>query len=303
MLENRMRVVSSCGLIGLVLGFACSDERATFRDVEPSAANAQFDVDRVSSTGDPYASADPSTPTDPNASQDPTTTSIAGMMGLPSNVTMTTAGVVLCGDAPCQCNNGIDDDGDGTLDGFDVECTGAIDDDESTFATGIPGDNRDPKWQDCFFDGNSGGGDDGCRYPTECLTGELSLSDEACAVTQSCRDNCQPRTPNGCDCFGCCAIALPGGGRTDVLLVETCSAEKIGDVDACPPCVPSPECAEPPVDPNPGDPDAGNPDPNDPGTPDADDPNSCGDRTACEEASDCQIGEFCAQGCCLVIIE
>jgi hypothetical protein len=75
----------------------------------------------------------------------------------------------LCGNAPCQCNNGQDDDGDGTIDGADVECTGALDDDERTFATGIPGDNKDPKWQDCFFDGNSGAGNDGCNQHTCCL--------------------------------------------------------------------------------------------------------------------------------------
>jgi hypothetical protein len=288
MLEKRMKRVSSCGLIALGLGFACSDERATFREVEPTTADAVFDVDQASSTADPSTSADPSE--DPNASS----ASTGGSIGLPSSVTMTMAGVLLCGDAACQCNNGVDDDGDGTVDGFDVECTGAIDDDESTFATGIPGDNRDPKWQDCFFDGNSGAGDDRCRYPTECLTGELALSDEACAVTQACRDNCQPRTPNGCDCFGCCAIELPGGGRTDVLLVDTCSAEKIGDVDACPPCVPNPECSAPP----------GDPEPNDPATPDeGNPPSACEDRTPCSQASDCAIGEFCSQGCCLVIIE
>jgi hypothetical protein len=63
----------------------------------------------------------------------------------------------LCG-GPCGCSDGIDNDGDGTIDGFDLECTGPADNDEGTFATGISGDNVDPKWQDCFFDGNSGGG-------------------------------------------------------------------------------------------------------------------------------------------------
>jgi hypothetical protein len=291
MLDNRMKVVSSCGLIALVLGFACSDQRASFRDVSPTSEEEGFDVSQARPMGD-ITNADPS-------SQDPSADSAnsIGSIGLPSTVTMSMTGVLLCGDVACQCNNGLDDDGDGTVDGFDVECTGAIDDDEGTFATGIPGDNRDPKWQDCFFDGNSGAGDDRCRYPTECLTGELPLSDEACAITQSCRDNCQPRTPNGCDCFGCCAIALPGGGTTDVLLVDTCSAEKVGDTEACPSCVPNPECSAPPRDP-------GNPDPNDPGTPDAGNPPpACDGRTECSEASDCELGEFCSQGCCLVVIE
>ncbi len=39
----------------------------------------------------------------------------------------------------------MDNDGDGLVDGFDPECTGPFDDDEATFATGIPGDNKDPR--------------------------------------------------------------------------------------------------------------------------------------------------------------
>ena len=61
-----------------------------------------------------------------------------------------------------QCSNCKDDDGDGLIDGFDPECTGPFDNDEGSFATGIPGDNKDAINQDCFFDGNSGAGNDGC---------------------------------------------------------------------------------------------------------------------------------------------
>jgi hypothetical protein len=287
MLENRMRVVSSCGLFWLVLAAACDNERASFSDVESANYQEQADMTAAHRTTPRGASSG-------NASL--ASDAGGGSIGLPPSVSMTATGTLICGDAVCQCNNGVDDDGDGTADGFDVECTGGIDDDESSFATGIPGDNRDPKWQDCFFDGNSGAGDDRCRYPTECLTGELPLSDDQCSVTQACRDNCQPRTPNGCDCFGCCSVALPGGGRADVLLVDTCSAEKIGDTEACPVCVPSPECAAPPGDPEPpepGEPDAGGGEP----------PASCGDRPECDEAGECSAGLFCSQGCCLVVIE
>ena len=242
---------------------------------------------------------------------------------LPPSVSMGEAGTLYCGAQLCKCNNGIDDDGDGTIDGFDVECTGGIDDDEATFATGIPGDNRDPKWQDCFFDGNSGAGDDRCRYPTECLTGELSVDDDACAVTQACLDNCQPRTPNGCDCFGCCAVELPGGGQVNVTLSDTCSLAKIGDPEACAPCTPNPTCANdcgecelcpgktaadlpescsPPAPPG----DAGTPepsDPEDPTDPNVDPPEfTCNGGSVCSEAVDCPVGEFCSLGCCLVVL-
>jgi hypothetical protein len=81
-----------------------------------------------------------------------------------------------------------------------------------------------------------------------------------------------------------------------VMLVDTCSAEKIGDIEACPACVPNPECAAPPGDPD--------PDPNDPGSPDAGDPTpSCTGRSQCDEAGGCPVGQFCSQDCCLVVIE
>src|SRR5689334_2847679 len=50
-----------------------------------------------------------------------------------------------------QCSNCKDDDGDGKVDGDDPQCTGPLDNDEASFATGIPGDNIDAVDQDCFF--------------------------------------------------------------------------------------------------------------------------------------------------------
>ena len=67
-----------------------------------------------------------------------------------------------------QCSDGIDNDGDGKIDYGDPECVGPLDNDEGTFATGIPGDNVDACKQDCFFDGNSGMGDDGCDWQLKC---------------------------------------------------------------------------------------------------------------------------------------
>jgi len=81
------------------------------------------------------------------------------------------AGQIMCGSGVCACSDGVDGDSDGLVDMADPECVSAWDNDEASFATGIPGDNRDD-CQDCFFDGNSGSGDDGCRTPTSCvLTG------------------------------------------------------------------------------------------------------------------------------------
>jgi len=57
-----------------------------------------------------------------------------------------------------QCSDGIDNGMDGKTDYDDPECVGPWDNDESSFATGIPGDNKDACKQDCFFDGNYGAG-------------------------------------------------------------------------------------------------------------------------------------------------
>ena len=120
-----------------------------------------------------------------------------------------------------QCSDGIDNDGDGKIDYIDPECVGPLDNDEGSFATGIPGDNIDACKQDCFFDGNSGMGDDGCDWQLKCdpMTNNASCPYDAayaqshmteCSVSASqsgkCIDSCRKLVPNGCDCFGCCAI-------------------------------------------------------------------------------------------------
>ena len=140
------------------------------------------------------------------------------------------------------CNNGKDDDNDGLIDGFDPECTGPFDNDEGSFATGIPGDNSDPKWQDCFFDGNSGAGDDGCRYATGCLTGELPQTHPDCKLSAACIKYCARLTQNGCDCFGCCTVGLPDGSSLDIHEISTCSLTNIDDEKACPRCTKSTQC-------------------------------------------------------------
>ncbi len=297
--QFRFAITGLCGIAVLAAG-ACSSSDDAVSPTEATSAGS-------TSNGNP-------------AVIDDTATMSVSSVQLPMTVTMTSAGTLLCGEALCQCNNGLDDDGDGTIDGFDVECTGGIDDDEETFATGIPGDNRDPKWQDCFFDGNSGHGDDRCRYPTECLTGELAQDDPACAITQSCLDNCFPRTPNGCDCFGCCAVQLPGGGEVHVTLGDSCSLAKIGDEEACPVCVPSDACnnecgecelcpgktaADLPASCTPTDPPVEEPeDPNPNPDPEPDPEPTCdGGRTVCTELADCPMGEFCSLGCCLTVIK
>ncbi|HLV22616.1 MAG TPA: hypothetical protein VKZ49_17115, partial [Polyangiaceae bacterium] len=138
----------------------------------------------------------------------------------------------------------------------DPECTGALDNDEDSFATGIPGDNTDACKQDCFFDGNSGAGDDGCNWDLRCDSaspGEhtpkacpYDPNFKNCPETQSqkCLDSCGTFTPNGCDCFGCCTVFVEGVGH-DVLLLPTCQAENIDDEQACPRCTKVAACDNP----------------------------------------------------------
>jgi len=229
-----------------------------------------------------------------------------GGPGFDAAIMVGDGGTVSCGDHICECNNGEDDDGDGLVDLLDPECTGPADDDEDSFATGIPGDNVDEACQDCFFDGNSGAGDDGCFYATSCLTTGMPSGHGRCAtcdVTDRCVDFCRARTPNGCDCFGCCEVHLDGGDTVFVRLGGMCSLEDIDDETECPPCMQDDECTNEceecelcpgrTVDELPAScfemPDDGGPPP----------PRCADGETPCATASDCESGFFCQLGCCI----
>jgi hypothetical protein len=148
------------------------------------------------------------------------------------------AGVFMCTDHVCACSNQDDDDGDTFTDGFDPECTGPYDDDELTFATGMTKEGN-PHCADCFFDSNAGSGDDGCSIPERCTqgtdTGGTGMC-RTCTPDEKCMMKCLPRTPNGCDCFGCCQIE--DGMQSDaILLADTCSMTDLADPIKCPRCV------------------------------------------------------------------
>lgn len=215
-----------------------------------------------------------------------------------------------CVPGPTECTNCVDDDDDGLVDGFDPECTGALDDDESSFGTGVQGDNQNPKIQDCFFDGNSGGGDDGCAYHTCCQldTGgpfqcpawlqPPTYHPEDCTISAECIANCAPLTPPGCDCFGCCTICYDGECRdvlTNPAVAPACAPEVITDPGTCPPCVKA-DCG-------------GDCDPLEcilcPGQTEDDLPPQCeenecpGGQSNCATSTDCAAGQFCSAGCCI----
>lgn len=213
-----------------------------------------------------------------------------------------------------QCSDAIDNDDDGAIDGFDPECTGPADNDESSFATGIPGDNIDAVKQDCFFDGNSGHGDDGCDIHVCCLLdGECpaelkpNLYDPAkCEQTQECIDFCAPLTPPGCDCFGCCTICS-GDNCVDILtnpaVAPDCTSENAMDPTKCPTCTKSVDCG-PGGDPCyelecalcPGQ------DPSDL-PPECNNMNECPNGAASCIGTACAVGQYCSNGCCINVVE
>ena len=167
-------------------------------------------------------------------------------------------------DAP-QCSNCMDDDGDGRIDGFDIQCTGPLDNDEASFSTGIPGDNIDAVDQDCFFDGDSGAGNDGCNVHVCCLLGATTKADcpiganrynpnecpppiGTATLSQKCIDTCGKLTPPGCDCFGCCTLCDPNNPTqcydiaTNPATSPNCTTETLADPTKCVPCTKITSC-------------------------------------------------------------
>jgi hypothetical protein len=216
-----------------------------------------------------------------------------------------------------QCNDCLDNDGDGTFDGDDIECTSELDEDEGSFATGLPGDNRDTKNQDCFFDGDSGAGNDGCNQHICCLlqyttqqcndAGYDNMFDPAqdCgAVAPECAEFCAPAAPPGCDCFGCCTVCDDQGCVDVALGVGECDqAEEIHDTAQCPVCLKNDSCGTDCNQDEGGDPCVLCPgeDPND--LPDTCDGNECPNGgTVCASDAECSDTQYCTNGCCSAIV-
>ena len=208
-----------------------------------------------------------------------------------------------------QCSDCKDNDGDGLIDWLDPECAGPLDNDEKTFGTGISGDNVDACKQDCFFDGNSGMGDDKCEWNLKCdpkiTTGSCVYDPnfKNCPKTQSadCIKSCQGLTPNGCDCFGCCAVVVSGVTK-NVRLVSTCSVADLNDPVKCPPCTPVTGCLNPcdkcelcigkttlPPECSTGATDGGT-------------GQVCTGGQVCNASTPCADGTFCLTGCCVAIV-
>ncbi len=210
--------------------------------------------------------------------------------------------VARCGDLPCACDDGIDNDADGLRDGLDPECTGALDEDEATFATGKP--SKMKACRDCFWDEDPGTGNDACRYASECLRGTDPNGNgncKRCDVEESCVSSCAARAPSGCDCFGCCEISRPDGTKVTVELSDRCSMATLDDTAACPRCMQSSQCRNScercelcpgrTADELPADCRGGS------------SSNRCDvGQAVCAATADCSIDQYCQLGCCFTLL-
>jgi hypothetical protein len=172
---------------------------------------------------------------------------------------------VACSGKVYECGDCVDNDGDCAVDHKDTMCLGPCDNTEGGLWGGIPGQNKNPCAQDCYFDNDSGAGNDNCYwdhacdplqagtppYPEEkCKYDPNAIGGSSCPTAQSatCLSVCMPLTPNGCDCFGCCE--LPAGTNHWVWLgsityaskTQECTLADINDPVKCHPCTPVQNC-------------------------------------------------------------
>jgi len=192
----------------------------------------------------------------------------AGGIPLPTEISECQGHIYECGDL-------LDNDGDGLVDSQDPDCLGPCDNTEDSFFGGIPGQAGPACAVDCYFDQDSGSGNDKCYWDHVCDPFDSSPNyypepeagaqceyagpdtvipptGKTCAElnagqTQECHDYCDPLTPNGCDCFGCCE--LPAGGGNFVWLgsegadgTTVCSSADLDNPDICHPCTPVDDC-------------------------------------------------------------
>ena len=173
-----------------------------------------------------------------------------------------------------QCGDLIDNDGDGLIDSEDPDCLGPCDNTEGSFYGGIPGQAGPACTVDCYFDQDSGSGNDDCHWshkcdPHETAPGFYPESNEGSKCTydpkantpgtggtcdelyttqsQTCHDYCGPLTPNGCDCFGCCELPAGKGnyvwlGSEDANGNGSCTLADLADPAKCQPCLPVKAC-------------------------------------------------------------
>ncbi len=179
--------------------------------------------------------------------------------------------VAACVGRVYACGDCEDNDADGLVDMEDPDCYGPCHNAEDTFFGSIPGQNAAQCKQDCYFDQDTGSGNDGCNWSHTCDPLEVAPAfapggaacefdpsasvpgtTESCAALQTsqsteCLDTCLTLVPNGCDCFGCCSVP---GAPTPIFLGSTegpqnqptCDLKSVADPTRCRPCTPVAGC-------------------------------------------------------------
>ncbi len=167
---------------------------------------------------------------------------------------------VVCQNKVYECANCLDDDGDTHVDSCDGQCIGPCDNNEDGLHPSIPGGNMAPCKLDCYFDGDTGSGNDDCHWDHRCDPLEPQAEKPNCAYnpdgpgvncpdeqSPACLEFCLPLVPNGCDCFGCCELPAESGefvfiGSENADKDPTCELSSATDPDLCHPCTPVEEC-------------------------------------------------------------
>ncbi|MFO0613794.1 MAG: hypothetical protein U0414_14475 [Polyangiaceae bacterium] len=183
----------------------------------------------------------------------------------PDHVSTCQGKVYACGDL-------VDNDMDGLIDSQDPDCLGPCDNTEDSYFGGIPGQAGPGCKVDCYFDQDSGAGNDDCNWDHKCdpyevapnyypesnngsmcayagptykVTANATCADLDTAQSAACHDYCGPLTPNGCDCFGCCELPA-GKGKYVWLGSESagglCDIAHVDDPSRCQPCTPVADC-------------------------------------------------------------
>jgi len=230
--------------------------------------------------------------------------------------------VAFCDGHVYACGDCVDNDNDCDVDDNDANCFGACSNNEEGLKGEIPGQNAAPCKHDCYFDGDSGAGNDDCYWSHECdplepsattceydagasipgYPGGMDCTNALDSQSAECVGFCEDLAPNGCDCFGCCEVPTDGGGTVTVFLGSsvdgdgdgTCNVDVLDNPALCHPCTQVPACI------NPCDPCEicfGN----------EELPPECGGEQICEEGeapcgqpgqAPCPEGAFCLTGCC-----
>jgi hypothetical protein len=188
-----------------------------------------------------------------------------------------TCHVTWCGNHLWNCGDCLDNDGDCRIDDADPMCLGPCDNTENSLYP----DMHQPSncGAECYYDSDSGGGNDGCTWDYGCDPFSVSpnynpTNNKVCSYVKrdvascdlwwstqsdmclgigvpSTQWSCAGVTPNGCDCFGCCDIPIPSNptqivtvwlGSNDGAPDCTLDEADLNNPSICRPCTRVPSC-------------------------------------------------------------